>query len=361
MIDHTLLDKIPERIKRIDELAHNLWWAWHPRAREVFRALDYPLWRDTRHNPVKVLWDTPPERLMNAAEDPAFLALYDSALADFDSDLNAAESWFSTCYANRLSGPVAYFSMEFALHSSLPIYAGGLGILAGDMCKEASDLGLPFVGVGFMYPQGYFHQRVSSDGWQLEIYPELNFREAPIGRVTTAGGEPLTIRVSSGTRRLSIAAWLVKVGRVNIHLMDTNVEENSAEDRLLSARLYTADPEIRIQQEIMLGIGGVKLLRALGIQPAVWHANEGHSAFMSLERIREYVEAGLPFDQALSRVRAATIITTHTPVPSGHDVFSPDLIAKYFPDYWFSLGIDEKRFLELGRPAAHGDSGFNMT
>jgi starch phosphorylase len=361
MIDLTLSTKIPERIKRIDELAHNLWWAWHPRARDVFRALDYPLWRDTRHNPVKVLCDITPERLNAAAADPVFLSLYESVMMDFDSDLNTQGSWFSTRYPNRLNGPVAYFSMEFALHSSLPIYAGGLGVLAGDMCKEASDLGLPFIGVGFMYPQGYFHQHVSSDGWQLEIYQPLNFNEAPIERLVTPEGKPLIIQVALEARLLSIAAWLVRVGRVNIYLLDTNVEDNAAEDRQLSARLYTADPEIRIQQEIALGIGGVKLLRALGIQPAVWHANEGHSAFMSLERVRELMERGFSFAAALDQVREATIFTTHTPVPSGHDVFTPDLIEKYFTDYRFSLGIDENRFLALGRPDNRGQSGFNMT
>jgi glycogen phosphorylase len=361
MIDQTLAAKIPERIKRLNELAHNLWWAWHPVAREVFRSLDYPLWRDTRHNPVKILCDISPERLKSASNDPAFLSIYDAAVTDFDAELNAKDGWFARHYADRLRGPVVYFSMEFALHSSLPIYAGGLGVLAGDMCKEASDLGLPFTGVGFMYPQGYFHQHVSADGWQVEIFQHLNFQEAPISKVVNARGEPLITQVALGNRSLSIATWQVKVGRVTIYLLDTNVEENSTDDRQLSARLYTADPEIRIQQEITLGIGGVRLLRALGVQPAVWHANEGHSAFMSLERMRELVEGGLAFDEALKRVRQTTIFTTHTPMPSGHDAFTPELITKYFADYRFSLGIDEKRFFALGQPDTRGQSCFNMT
>ena len=285
-MDSTLASKIPERISRISELAHNIWWSWHPKARDVFRALDYPLWRTSGHNPVKELYDTDQDKLRSAAEDPAFLSLYDSVMAAFDAEMKATDTWFSSRYPNRLSGPIAYFSMEFALHNSLPIYAGGLGILAGDMCKEASDLGLPFIGIGFMYPQGYFHQHVSADGWQQEIYQQLNFNEAPISQVLSQHGRRTIAQVTLADRPLSIAVWLVKVGRVKIYLLDTNVEENTPEDRQLSARLYTADPEMRIQQEIILGIGGVRVLRALGIQPAIWHANEGHSAFMSLERMQ---------------------------------------------------------------------------
>lgn len=361
MVNHTLAYKIPERIGRIEELAHNVWWSWHAKAREVFRALDYPLWKASGHNPVKELYDSSPDRLKSAAEDPAFLSLYDSVIADFDREMDSKSTWFFNNYADRFGGPIAYFSMEFAIHNSLPIYAGGLGILAGDMCKEASDLGLPFIGVGFMYPQGYFHQHISCDGWQQEIYQQLNFKEAPISQILSPEGQHSIARVKLSNRLLSIAVWLVRVGRVNLYLLDTNVEENTPEDRQLSARLYAADPDTRIQQEIVLGIGGVRVLRALNIHPVVWHANEGHSAFMSLERIREYVDKGLSFEDALGRVNNSTVFTTHTPVPSGHDVFSPDLIDKYFSNYWPSLGINRGRFLEMGRPDSGGRDGFNMT
>ncbi len=361
MIDPEVASRLPERIHRLYELAHNIWWSWHPRARDVFRALNYPLWQATGHNPVRELYETSPESIRSASEDPAFLSLYDSVMAELDADINSSNSWFYRHRGQLLSGPIAYFSMEFAFHSSLPIYAGGLGILAGDMCKEASDLGLPFIGVGFMYPQGYFHQHVSAEGWQQEIYQELNFKDAPINQVLSSDGQRSIARVNLAGRELAIAVWLVKVGRVNIYLLDTNVEENLPEDRQLSARLYTADPDIRIQQEIVLGIGGVRVLRALGIYPEVWHANEGHSAFTSLERAREEVEKGLSFDEAMAKVREATIFTTHTPVPSGHDVFHTDLIDKYFSGYWPSLGIDRERFIDLGRPDNRGQSGFNMT
>jgi starch phosphorylase len=310
---------------------------------------------------VKLLYDTTTEKLRSAAEDPVFLALYDSVIEAFDYDLNTSDTWFSRNYRDYINGPIAYFSMEFALHNSLPIYAGGLGILAGDMCKEASDLGLPFIGVGFMYPQGYFHQHISSEGWQEEIFQQLNFHEAPINQIILPQGRRSIAQVKLAGRTLSIGAWLVKVGRVNIYLLDTDVDENIPEDRQLSARLYTADQDVRVQQEIVLGIGGVRVLRALGIYPSVWHANEGHSAFMGLERIREHIEQGHPFDEALTRVQATTIFTTHTPVPSGHDVFPFDLMDKYFAGYWPSLKIDRERFLGLGQPDSRAQTGFNMT
>ncbi|MDP2916606.1 MAG: alpha-glucan family phosphorylase [Dehalococcoidia bacterium] len=352
--------KLPERIKRLDELATNLWWAWHPKARDVFRMLDYPLWRESGHNPVQEVYNTPDSKLEAATQDVAFLSLYDSVMEAFDADMTAKDTWVSANYPELASGPIAYFSMEFALHNSLPIYAGGLGVLAGDICKEASDLGLPFVGIGFMYPQGYFHQHIAADGWQQEIYRQLNFEEAPISRLNPPKGISVA-QVQIEDRTVSIAVWLVKAGRVNIYLLDTNLEQNTAQDRVLSARLYTADPEVRMQQEIVLGIGGVRVLRALGIHPAIWHANEGHSTFMVLERIREEVGRGVPFNEALSRVRANTVFTTHTPVACAHDCFLTNLVDKYFSRYWESIGIDRETFLEIGRPDVEGRAGFNMT
>jgi starch phosphorylase len=361
MINHTLASKIPERINRIDDLAHNIWWSWHPKARDIFRALDYPLWSTSGHNPVKELYGVSPAKLQAASEDPVFLSLYDSVITEMDAELQSQDTWFSRHFGGCLTGPVAYFSMEFALHSSLPIYAGGLGILAGDACKEASDIGLPLIGLGFMYPQGYFHQHISSEGWQEEIYQQLNFQEAPIRQVLSTQGQRAIAQVRLGERNLLIGIWLVKVGRVNIYLLDTNLEENAAEDRQLSARLYTSDPEMRIQQEIILGIGGVRVLRALGIQPSVWHANEGHSAFMTLERIRECVEKGLSFQEAQKNIQSTTVFTTHTPVPSGHDSFPINLVEKYFSCYWPALGITREDFIQLGQPDSRGQSGFNMT
>jgi starch phosphorylase len=353
--------RLPERIRRLDELAHNLWWSWHPQARDVFRALHYPLWRISGHNPVKQLRYISQDNLQAAANDPNFLTFYDSVISALDADMSVRDTWLASQHPDLLSEPIAFFSAEFAIHNSLPIYAGGLGILAGDLCKEACDLGLPLVAVGFMYPQGYFRQRISADGWQEEIYQQLDFDEAPINPVLSAEGRRSLIQVQLDSRSLHIGLWQVRLGHVNLYLLDTNVEENMPQDRQLLARLYTADQEQRIQQEILLGIGGVRALRALGINPTVWHANEGHTAFMMLERVREEVEKGTPFTEAIPRVRANTVFTTHTPVPAGHDIFPAPLTEKYFHNYWDSLGIDRETFMKLGRQRGMGDQVFNMT
>ncbi|MDH4067828.1 MAG: alpha-glucan family phosphorylase [Dehalococcoidia bacterium] len=356
--------KIPERISRLEELANNLWWSWHTQARALFRTLDYPLWRLSGHNPVRQLHEISSDKLATAVADPAFIKLYDSVMSAFDADMSDRGSWFSGKYPNVLHGPVAYFSMEFAIHNSLPIYAGGLGVLAGDTCKEASDLGLPLVGVGFMYPQGYFHQHISAEGWQEEHYSQLDFDEAPINPVNPVHRSkwcgPL-VQIRLGDRLSHIGVWQVRLGRVNLYLMCCDVEGNIPEDQQLCARLYTADPEQRIQQEIVLGIGGVRVLRALGIKPSVWHANEGHCAFMMLERVREEMERGASFAEALRNVQAATVFTTHTQVAAGHDIFPVSLVEKYFRTYWESTGINRETFLELGRQDGASDQAFNMT
>jgi len=356
--------KLPERINRLEELAKNLWWSWHPSARSLFRVLDYPLWQLSGHNPVKQLREMSSEKLAAAATDPTYLKLYDSVMSAFDAEMSERASWFATKHPGALSGPVSYFSMEFAIHNSLPIYAGGLGVLAGDTCKEACDLGLPLIGVGFMYPQGYFHQHISAEGWQEEIYSRLNFDEAPINPINPVPRSNLClplIQLKLDDRTLYLGAWQVRLGRVSIYLLCCNVAENTVQDRSLCDRLYIADQEQRIQQEIVLGIGGVRVLRALGIKPSVWHANEGHAAFMTLERVREETQQGISFGEAVRRVRAATVFTTHTKVAAGHEVFPVWLMDKYFKGYWESLGVDRETFLGLGRHEGAGDQTFNMT
>jgi starch phosphorylase len=356
-----MISGLPKRIYRLEELAGNLWWSWHDKPRQLFASLDYSLWRSTGQNPVKQLNDINPLKLQAAAKDADFLNLYDQVMADFDTSLSVKDSWFAMNYPHLLRGPIAYFSAELALHSSLPIYAGGLGILAGDTCKEACDLGLPFVGVGFMYPQGYFKQHISAEGWQEESYQQLDFHEAPIHPIPWPEGHSPLLSIRLASKPLFFSAWQVLLGRVRLYLIDTNVDENTPRDRLLSARLYTADREQRLQQEILLGIGGVRLLRALGISPSAWHANEGHTAFMVLERTREEVTQGASFAEAVNRIRANTIFTTHTPVPAGHDVFSSQLLYKYLGGYWDSLGIDYNAFLSLGKSDSSGADNFNMT
>jgi starch phosphorylase len=353
-------EMLPERIGRLNELGHNLWWSWNLHARELFRVLDYLLWRRGGHNPVRLLREISPDKLQAAASDPAFLSRYDAVMSAFDADMSGTNSWFATNYPQRLNGPIAYFSMEFAIHNSLPIYAGGLGILAGDVCKEASDLGLPLVGVGFMYPQGYFHQHISAEGRQEAIYQQLDFNQAPVEPLLSQQGRLRWVEIQLADRTLFIGVWRVKVGHVSVYLLSTDIEENTPQDRQLSARLYIADQELRLQQELVLGIGGVRVLRALGIQPAIWHANEGHTAFMMLERIREEVQKGKSFAEAAQVVRATTIFTTHTPVPAGNDIFPVHLVESCLHAYWESMGLSREEFLELGQIPSQ-EPAFNMT
>jgi starch phosphorylase len=355
------LPPIPERVSRLPEIAYDLWWSWNYQAREVFRQLDYPLWRQTAHNPVLMLRMLQPEMLERAVKRGSWVALYDAAIAGLDDARSARETWWQAHFKDLPRRSVAYFSAEFALHQSLPIYAGGLGVLAGDHCKESSDLGIPLIGVGFMYPQGYFHQRVSAEGWQQETYERLTWADAPIEPAITPEGTPCVIAVPLGTRTVLASVWRVRLGRVKLYLLDTDLEENAPWDRELSARLYGGDRETRIQQEIILGIGGVRVLRAMGSDPGVWHLNEGHAAFVVLQRIRELIEKGENFDAALDEVRRTTVFTTHTPVAAGHDAFPFHLVETHLSGCWGTLGSDRERFLALG----HYDSGtgpmFNMT
>ena len=352
---------LPDRISRLEELAHDLWWSWTPDARNLFRALDYPLWRLTAHNPVRVLNLIPSEPLQRAASDPAWLAKYDQVIARLDEVRSAHNTWCASECGDLAGQSIAYFSAEFALHQSLPIYAGGLGALAGDHCKEASDLGVPLIGVGFMYPQGYFHQSLTADGWQQEIYEKLNWTDAAIEPALTPEGKPCVTAVPLGNRTVLAAVWRVRVGRVKLFLLDTDLEENAPWDRELSARLYGGDRETRVQQEIILGIGGVRVLKMMGIAPAVYHLNEGHAGFVVLQRIRDFCEQGRTFEAALDEVRRTTVFTTHTPVAAGHDAFPFHLVETHLAGAWGDLGAYREQFLALG----HHDNGagpmFNMT
>jgi starch phosphorylase len=353
--------KIPERIIRLEELAYNLWWSWHEDARWLFRYLDHPLWRVTVHNPVRLLREVSVNRLQMVASDPVFLDRYDAVMSAFDTDMKAAGDWFGAIPPERRGGPVAYFSMEFAFHSSLPIYAGGLGVLAGDICKEASDMGLPMVAVGFMYPQGYFNQRINASGEQQEVYRQLDFNAAPIKRVLSPDGNPVITTVELNDAAVAIGAWQVSVGQTRVYLLDTNLEANPPGSRQVETRLYVADREQRLMQEVVLGIGGVRVLRALKVEPVLWHANEGHTAFMMLERVRELAAGGMPFDEAAARVRANSVFTTHTPVLAGHDIFPLPMVERYFGSYWPALGIGREAFLQLGGQDSTVPQAFNMT
>jgi len=351
----------PDRINRIEALARDLWWSWTPTARQVFRQLDYPLWRLTAHNPVRMLQLVTPETLDQALDTPEWLANYDAAVARFDAVQRSRTTWCHRECPDLSGKTIAYFSAEFALHQSLPIYAGGLGVLAGDHCKEASDLGVPLVGVGFMYPQGYFHQTLTPDGWQQEVYEKVNWTSVPVEPALTPGGKPCVTAVPLGNRTVLVAVWRVRVGRVTLYLLDTDLDENAPWDRDLSARLYGGDRETRVQQEIILGVGGVRVLKAMGHAPAVYHLNEGHAAFVVLQRIRDLCEAGASFETALAEVRRTTVFTTHTPVAAGHDAFPFHLVETHLAGAWGDLGGYREQFLALG----HYDNGsgplFNMT
>jgi starch phosphorylase len=352
---------LPDRIDRLAELASDIWWVWNPSARKVFRDLDYGLWRSSAHNPVRLLRLISPEKLEQAARDPIFLNRYDSAIKALDRARSGDGSWWTQRHGTGPHRPIAYFSAEFALHQSVPIYAGGLGVLAGDHCKEACDLGLPFVGIGFMYPQGYFHQSVSSEGWQEERYRRLSWEDAPIEPALNAEGKPCIIAVPLGQRTVLVQIWHAKLGHTHLYLLDTDLEENAPWDRELSARLYGGDRETRIQQEIILGIGGVRAVRALGLDPAVWHLNEGHAGFVVLQRIHEFLDRGLSFADALEEVRRTTIFTTHTPVPAGHDAFPFHQVETHLAGCWGHLGDRREEFLALGRHDNGHGTQFNMT
>ena len=353
--------ELPPRLPRLRELAHDLWWTWNP-AREVFRRLDYTLWRQTAHNPVMMLRRVSPEMLERAAADPAYLAVYDAAITAMEAArAPSARTWWNETVGSASGQVVAYFCAEFALHQSLPIYAGGLGVLAGDHCKEACDLGVPLVGVGFMYPQGYFRQRVSIDGWQEEVYAQLDWDDAPVAPAQTLDDKPCVVLVPLGERSVLVKVWEVRMGRVRLLLLDTNLEQNAAEDRELSARLYGGGHGTRLQQEIVLGLGGVLTLRALGLSPAVWHLNEGHAAFVVLQRIRDFLAAGLAWNDALDQVRRTTVFTTHTPVPAGHDAFTFEQVEAGLASCWGSMNGHAELFRSLGAYDSGLGPMFNMT
>lgn len=358
------LSTLPERLSRLHELALDLSWTWNA-GREVFRRLDYLLWVRTAHNPVLMLRLLDQASLDRAANDPDFLAAYDRALLAMDTFRAPANGHLRTYWHTKVGAPtdevVAYFSAEFALHQSLPIYAGGLGVLAGDHCKEASDLGIPFVGVGFMYPQGYFRQRVSPDGWQQEMYEQINWADAPIVKAQTRDRKSCVVAVPLGTRTVLVQVWEVRLGRVRLLLLDTDLEQNQPWDRELSARLYGGGQDTRLQQEIVLGLGGVLALRALGLTPAVWHLNEGHAAFVILQRLRDLLAEDLPWEEALVAVRRTTVFTTHTPVPAGHDAFPFHLVEQALANCWGSMGAERDHFLALGTYDNGQGPQFNMT
>ena len=351
---------LPRRINRLGELAYNLWWTWNPDSQRLFSRIDKELWESTYHNPVLFLRQVERARLNSATNNRYYLEYYDRIFRSFDRYMKADETWFTTKHPDLRHRPIAYFSMEFGLHETLPIYAGGLGVLSGDHTKEASDLGLPFVGVGFFYTEGYFTQRITEDGWQEAQYIVHPFEDLPVVPVVDEQDKQVAISVELPGREVFARLWEIHVGRVPLYLLDTNYEANAPADRAMSARLYSSDLDMRISQEILLGIGGVRALRTLGYNPSVWHMNEGHSAFMVLERIRELMDADHSFDEAAELVRASNVFTTHTPVPAGNDEFALWLVDKYFSHLWPQLNLTRDQFVDLARHTVSWGDTFSM-
>ncbi len=351
---------LPKRLERLGELAYNLWWTWHPEAMRLFGRLDYDLWERLGHNPIRLLREIGRPRLNQAAKDKEYLSAYEQVFASFDAYLNETRPWAVSAHPELNNRPIAYFSMEFGLHETLPIYSGGLGVLAGDHLKESSDLGLPLVGVGFMYAQGYFTQRISEDGWQDSINNQLKFEDLPALPVLNEDGSQLTADVEFPDRNVTLRLGAIRVGRVPLYLLDSNVESNSAYDRELTARLYWSDLDRRILQEVLLGVGGVRMLRALGYNPSAWHMNEGHAAFLTIERARELVASGYTFEQALAKTRKQNIFTTHTPVPAGNDEFPLWLIDKYLAALWPQLNLTREQFFDVARHFKPSGETFSM-
>lgn len=346
----TIVPSLPAPLERLRDLAYNMRWAWNHETIELFRRLDSDLWESSGHNPVLMLGIIDQGQLAAAATDVGFLAHLERVSQNLDAYLSSESEWFRRTHGN-VDGPlVAYFSAEFGVTECLSIFAGGLGALAGDHTKSASDLGIPFIGVGLLYQQGYLQQYLNEAGWQQEVYEDNDFHNLPLSLERGPDGTPLTVEVDFPGRKVIAQIWHAQVGRVPLYLLDTNISGNRPEDRDITYQLYGGGLEMRIEQEIMLGIGGFKALETLDLHPTVYHMNEGHAGFLALERVRRLMEThGLSFAEAQEAARAGLVFTTHTPVPAGHDYFPPDLMERYFGGYARSVGLSFSDFLALGR------------
>lgn len=345
----TVVPSLPPELSGLHTLAYNLWWTWEPQAIELFQRVDLELWHETRHNPVKMLGSLQQSRIDELLADDGFIA-HLGRVEEMLGEYMAGKTWYERARNANAPLRIAYFSMEFGLHESIPIYSGGLGILSGDHLKSASDLGIPLIGVGLLYRHGYFHQYLNIEGWQQEIYPENDFYNMPLRLERDPAGAPRTISIEIGQHTVKARVWHVQVGRVPLYLLDTSLEENSWEDRKITSQLYGGNQEMRIKQEILLGIGGLRALEMLDLTPEICHMNEGHAAFLGLERIRVLMkEKNLSFEEARELTVAGTVFTTHTPVEAGIDHFDPELVDAHLGTFRDELGISREDFLALGR------------
>lgn len=350
--------KLPQTIERLPELAYNLWFSWNNDATELFARIDRERWDQFIHNPVRLLMETDPAHLEQLSRDMDYVRHYERVMRQWD-DYNNEQTWFQKTYPDHLQHKIAYFSAEYGFHESLPVYAGGLGILAGDHCKSASDLGVPLVGIGLLYKKGYFKQKINREGWQQAETIPYDFTKLPLLPVLNEQGSQLTVDVPIADRSVKLNVWQVLVGRITVYLLDADLESNSPWDRELTGQLYGGNQDTRIAQEILLGVGGVRALRALKLPTAVYHINEGHAAFQSLERIGEQLEAGVPFHVAVEVIRASSVFTTHTPVPAGHDAFPPQMVEHYFSSLFSRWKEHRPSWMKLGLD--HNKPLFNMT
>ena len=354
--------QLPKRINKLAEISNNLWWSWNTEFLRLFQKIDIDVWYNSNKNPVKFLKAVSQEKLEEASRDLEFLKEYDQIVENFESYMQSKNTWFSREYPNNKNDLIAYFSAEYGLDQTLPIYSGGLGILSGDHLKSASDLGIPLVAVGLLYKKGYFRQKINAYGMQESEYFDLDMYNVPLSTVKDENGEEVIIYVKFPKRNLYLKAWEINVGRVKLYLLDSDIDKNSEEDRKITSTLYGGDQEMRIQQEIILGMSGVNLLKTLGYNPTVYHMNEGHSSFLTLEIIKNIIEAKeVSFDIAKDIASSKTVFTTHTPVPAGNDIFPVSLVEKYFKDFWGRLGLTREEFLKLGmKPNETLEPGFNM-
>jgi starch phosphorylase len=362
IVTYNVVPRLPVALEPMRELVYNLWWTWEPSARRLFRHIDIPLWDQTNHNPVRMLQLCKQARLVELADDEDFIRELQHVHRRFKAYMARPDTYGKLRAATTsLQRPVAYFSAEYGFHESFPNYSGGLGILSGDHCKSASDLDLNFVAVGLLYRDGYFKQQINKDGWQEAVRLNQNFHHLPL-REVKVDGQPLKVAVSFPKRDVYAKVWQLDVGRIPLYLLDTVIPENAPEDQAITSQLYGGDHDFRVRQEIVLGMGGFRALQAMGIDPAVFHMNEGHSAFLSLERIRKYVrEEKLDFNAALQVVAASNVFTTHTPVPAGNDAFSQELMKKYFSEYPETVDVPFERLFNLGQATVDPENTFSMT
>ena len=358
----TVNPQLPKNINRLQEIANNLWWSWNTDFLRLFKRIDNDLWETVDKNPVKFLKRVSQERIEMASKDDKFLKEYNKVVKNFDDYMSSKDTWFNKKYPNSRNDLIAYFSAEYGLDQTIPIYSGGLGILSGDHLKSASDLGIPLIGIGLLYKNGYFNQKINGYGDQETEYKNIDLYDLPITPVKDSKGDDLTIYVKFPKRRLYLKVWQVNVGRVTLYLLDSDIDKNNEEDRDVTLRLYGGDQEMRIRQEIVLGMAGVNLLKTLELNPTVYHMNEGHSAFLTLEIIKNIIkEKQVSFEVAKDIASSKTVFTTHTPVPAGNDIFPLDLVKKYFKDFWPRLGLSEEEFMKLGmKPCNELENGFNM-